>query len=425
MKFFSLFKRFFQSIGLISSVLTVASTLAASGFAAISLILITRQLGPQEFGYFSIAFAFIQIIVRITDFGLTSVIQKYTPHKHHQSEIQDLFSYVIQFKLKISVISWLLGLCLFLPITYFIRFDKPLLIFLAFGLSFATSFFEIFVAMLQAIQKYAYASLVNIGQSIIKLILAGILLITKLSTDIVFVIYASAPIFPFIFYKVLFPSWMRLNLSERYTEIPKKISKFAAHASVAYVSAGIIENLDVIFLQYYRGTYEAGVFSGVSRVALLFSMIGYALASVLNTRASKYTKKEDLKAFLKKCTGVALLSLLGYLLILPFIEPLIFYSIGSQFLSGASVLHTLMASSFLTILIVPFMSALMSFDRHHFFSLSGILQIVILIGGNLLFTSQYGIDATGWIRLVTRVFLLFYTLYTLYFAYKAKFAKES
>ena len=69
------------------SILTVsAGNFTGMMTSAIALIIYSRFMGPAEFGLFSVAFAFMQIVVRIADFGTNMAAERTIARAYdHQS----------------------------------------------------------------------------------------------------------------------------------------------------------------------------------------------------------------------------------------------------------------------------------------------------------------------------------------------------
>jgi O-antigen/teichoic acid export membrane protein len=222
------------------------------------------------------------------------------------------------------------------------------------------------------------------------------------------------------------PATVKFDLSIKNPKIKSKIWLLVKHSSIAVVSAGIIEHIDILFLKNNLTSYETGLYGGASRFALLFALVAYSLASVLNPRVALYKNYRHLSPYLKKSWMVVLLSLVGFLLFIPFARPLIELTIGSEYLPGLKILLMLAGASFIGIASVPFVALFYSFNADWYFSVSGMLQLVIVLVGNAFFVPVFGLEAAAWTRLIARLFLfLFSMLLGQYFYLKKYRAKSS
>ena len=170
-----------------------------------------------------------------------------------------------------------------------------------------------------------------------------------------------------------------------------------------------MEKVDVLFLQKNLTTYETGLYGGVSRIAMLFALVAYSLANVLNARVAKYKHREHLQQYIKKALGVVVLAALGFAAFVPIAKLVILLTIGPEYVAGVGVMLILTAASFLAIAAIPFIALFYSFDADWYFSISGILQLIIVLVGNAVFVPLYGLEAAAWTRLATRLFLFLFT----------------
>jgi O-antigen/teichoic acid export membrane protein len=198
----------------------------------------------------------------------------------------------------------------------------------------------------------------------------------------------------------------------------------AKHTSIAFVSAGIIENIDILFVQKYLSSYETGLLGGVSRIALLFSLIAYSLGNVLNPRVARYKDKKDVNSYIKKALFLLVACIAAFLAFIPFGKLAILLTVGPEYLPGINILYILTAASFLAIAAVPFLALFYTFEASWYFSVSGILQLVIMIVGNAVFVPLYGLEAAAWTRLSTRLFLFIFTCLVALHQYKKRYPRH-
>ncbi len=413
---------FGSSIGLKQSTITVVGNLATTAISAIALIVISRFLGPSKFGEFSVGFSLVLILNRINDFGLSYVVQKYAASED-QTQVNRIFSYTLRLKMMIWLGVTAIGILISGWLTQTLHFSQPLIIYLSFVLSGCTVLYEQLQAMLQALHRFSQVVIMNFIQSVAKLV-GSLTIFWALSHESlpVFVWYMFAPLLPILATTRLLPQWVKIDLRGSFAVEKKLISTMARHAAVAYVIAGIIDNVDVLFVQHYLNTYETGLLSGVAKIALVFSTVAFSLGSVLNARVAHYQTKHDIDVFLKKSFGIVAATAIGFLAFLPFARLSIIFTVGEQYLSGQPILNIMVAAAFLTIAVMPFMALFFSFDVPWYFSSSAILQLVIVVVGNMWFVPLYGLVAAAWIRLITRFALLIFTLLVAFYAYRKKYA---
>ncbi|MEX0895716.1 MAG: oligosaccharide flippase family protein [Patescibacteria group bacterium] len=403
--------KFTHSQGVRQSGIMIVGNAAATGFAAIALMIISRSLGPEQFGVFSVGFAIVLMLSRINDVGLSFAVQKFASRSDDRGEKNNIYSYSFQLRLIAALFLMVIGVLITPTLAAWLNFPQQHIITIAFFLSGCTVIYEQLQAMLHSLQRFSQSVLTNAIQAIIKLLSAIAISLTAPQAILPFFIsYIIAPIIPLLFFRKLFPAWVKVDLFKTYWEEQKLLKGMAFHSGVGLLALGIIENIDVLLVQGYLDSYETGLLSGASRIALMFSLLAYSLGSVLQPRVARYTDRRHLKSYLKKASLLAAASLLGFTLLAPLSHWFILFTIGPEYLESAHILTILLAASFLTIAVMPFIAVFFSANMPWYFSVSGILQVIILVGGNILFLPEFGLEAAAWSRLVTRVFLLFFTV---------------
>jgi O-antigen/teichoic acid export membrane protein len=414
-----------KSAGLRQSFLTVVGNLFGTGISAIALILFIRILGPEKYGEFSVGVAIVLMLTRLNDFGLNPTIVKFASETKKQSERNFIYNFTLKRKLMISVILIIIGVAFFKTIAKSLNISEPLIILISFTFGLATTYYEYLLSVLQSLHLFSKTVLINAMQAIVKLIVALTLLFIG-THDLIppYFWYVFATFIPFLIFKKLVPKWVNLDFSLKNKSLQKKIWKMATHASIGLIAAGIIENIDILFVQKYLTTYETGLYGGISRIALLFAVMAYSLGNVLNARVARYRSADHLEKYFKKALGLSVLVLFSFLIFIPLAKPALLLTIGAEFLSGTNILLILTAGSFLALAAIPFIALFFALDADWYFSVSGILQLLIVLAGNFFFVPKYGLQAAAWTRLATRIFLLLFTMLASWLTFKKQYAKK-
>ena len=419
------FKSLLSSTGLRQSAFSLVGNTAATGISAISLMFISRLLGPEKFGEFSVGFALVLILLRVNDFGLNATIQKFVGERPDKKDILDINSYTLRLKFITTIIILILAVLTTPFLADVLNFPNQNLLLFSILFGIWTVYYEQLQSMLQALHLFGQAIVINVIQATIKLLAAlSFYFFSIESTVVILNTYMFAPAVPLLFSKKLLPSWFSFKFSVPTPEMKTKVLSMAKHTSVAFISAGIIENIDILFVQRYLNFYETGLLGGVSRIALLFSLIAYSLGNVLNPRVSRYKTKKDVGSYIKKAFLVLVACIVGFVAFIPFGKLAVLVTVGPEYLPGIDILYILTAASFLAIASIPFLALFYTFEASWYFSVSGILQLLIMIIGNAVFVPIYGLEAAAWTRLVTRLFLFVFTFGVALYLYRKKYARE-
>jgi O-antigen/teichoic acid export membrane protein len=422
----ALFKQAFYSTGLRQSLVMVVGNVLSTGISAVALILISRMLGPTKFGEFSVGFAIVLMVSRLNDAGLSATILKFAASTDDRKQINSVFSTTLRFKLLLTMIIVVVGVLISPLLAKLLNFNHPDILAASFVFGVCTVYYEQLLAMLQALQKFSSSVLINTLQAAVKLASVGVFFFAGISSSLtVFSVYVAAPFVPVLFTKFLVPNWVKIGIQADNAQLTTKIRQMAYHSSVAFISAGVIENVDILFVQRYLNTYETGLLGGVSRIALMFALIAYSLGNVLNSRVSRYQTKEHLATYLKKAGGIVVLTLASFILFLPFAKYFILLTIGQDYMVGLPILIILVAASFLAIASIPFIALFYSFDASWYFSVSGIMQLIIVLVGNAVFVPIYGLEAAAWTRFATRLFLFLFTTLLGIYLYYTKYVRRA
>ena len=401
-----------QSQGLRLSALMTVGNLMAAFFSAIALLYISRYLGPEEFGYFGVGFSIILILSRIIDAGLTQSLMKYIPQTVSLKESSLLIGWATKIKLAVYLVTLTIGLLLSPWLVRQLNFEVPQIFFLAFVLSIATVGFEHVSAILLSFRMVKQAVLANITQAVTKLLTALMLiLILQGSTMWLFLAYMISPIVPVLLIRKLIPTGITINFfGQQFANQRQRMGLMASHAAIGYIAAGLIENVDILFIQAYTDPYSTGLFAGASRITMLVMILAYSLANVLNPRVARYKDVNHLKRYFVKASLLALAVVIIGIGIIPLSKVILLVTIGSAYVGATASLQLLLASAMITIASVPFIALFFAYEKAEwYFSFSGLIQLLVVVLGNYLFVPTMGIEAAAWTRLVAKLVLFFST----------------
>ncbi len=414
-----------QSEGLRHSILTVSSYAIASAFSALAIILISRLLGPVDFADFSVAFSLSLILNRFNDFGLSSVIQKYVGGEWRHHKISAYLSILLKYRLVLSILIALFGLIFANQIAAYLQINNPLLIPLTFIFSTSVTHFESAQITLQSLAKFQLAAYNYLLPSLIKLTMALVVFFLQIrDTQLILSIYLLSTLPSLLIAELFKPKWIAYQLDKNFKKEEVKVLTLLKHTAFGIIAAGIIENIDILFAKHYLSAYEAGLLAGVNKIAMLLYVVAYALANVLNPRVAAYKDRHNFNSFLQKAWLITVLAVLGFFVSLPLIGLLIQWTIGPAYLAGREILVILLASGFLSIIVIPFIATFYAFKNNSYFSLAAILQLLIVLIGNFYFVPKFGLDASVYTRLIARVALLLFTWLMLWSNYRREFLKE-
>jgi O-antigen/teichoic acid export membrane protein len=408
--------KIFSSEGLRKSIFLVSANLTATAIAAVSLIIFSRILGPTKFAEFSVGVSIIFILIRLTDLGSTQALLRFIPIKKSNQEKTFLFQQLTFWRAKLTVIILILA-TLAAYVSLKLGYSaKPEIVFGAILFTAIIAIYDHFYHGLLSLGLIAQAASMNGIQAVTKLIAAIAAMILGVSTAIVnFTLYSLAPVLGVISGFIFLPQWIKKISTHTKKQLPAKINTFISHSAIGVIAAGVMENISVLQLKGMLGDFETGVFGGISRISL-FAILGATyLSQVLFPRVTKYTQRDVQKKYLKKTALFIILISVGFLLYIPFNKLAILLTLGSAYLPGQQELLVLMAAALVYAATVPLAALFYAGDKYWYFSLSGIIQILIVVLGNLVAVPRFGLlGAAGVILLARGVVLILTGVLSLY-----------
>lgn len=411
-------QRLLHSQGLQQSAVTLIGNTAATAISAVALMVYSRALGPEQFGEFSVGFALTMILVRLNDFGMSTALLKFGAQKQSIEQRSTLFFLTLRYKILFSIVIIAISFFGANWIAKLFNLTNPNIILVASTVGLSAVYYEQLLNTLQSLHRFNQAISVNVIQAVVKAIWAVGMLITGAGSALAtFGLYVAAPLAPLVFIRSYLRDVVQPTAAKPNLKMQRSVAMLSAHSAVGLISMAIIDNIDVLYLQKYLTSYEVGLYGGVSRISLLFGLIAYSLGTVLYPRVAQYSSRATLKSYLKKALLILGATILGFLCFIPLGKLTILLTIGSQYLSGLPILYILVAASFVAIASVPFAALFFSFNADWYFSIGGILQLVIILVANAYFIPTYGLAAAAWARLGTKIVFFFFTVIVGYVLY--------
>ena len=409
----ALLKKLSESEGLKSSAIVTFGNLGGTAISAIALIILSRFLGPDQFGVFSVGFSLLLILNRAGDLGINLATQRYLASKDNpqkQTLIQSVF--VIKTLISLLILGFGLIFSNYLA-THFLHLENSLIIKFAFLSSVAVIYFEYVNTIIQSLQYFTSFAVSILIQALLKILgVITMIVFSFLSPANSVILYGLTPLISGLvisFTKKL--DLLNLSLTKKIiiTDL-KIIAPTIKWTSLAVIAAALADNIDVLIVQNLLNSTQTGIFSAGVRLATFVSLIGLSIGIVLNIRVAKYTTKNHLDKYLAKAKWLALLSFFAILLLTPFSRLMLLLTAGSSYLEGTATLVLLLISTAFLTATAPYVSLFFLYDKPQYFAISGILTALILIISDFFLINSFGILGAGYARIITRASVLVFTL---------------
>lgn len=433
-----------------SFVMSIGNVVTA-GLMAVAMILAARALGPEDFGIFSIVVSVMFIFSIVTDFGLHQLIPRLFHRWEEKKQLQNLFmQWMYKWKIRLSLLLLIVSGVTVPVLQSVLGINDPVLLWFALLGAILLGWYEFVHLALSSLHKFTAVSLLTVLQALVKCI--GFIFIVLVLMDSVEVfgflepfrlgtfsidavnllrifvgIYCVAPITSLVWSSV-FNTWQANqnseanNLKAQFQTISKAVWRFLPHAAVGTVTMILIQNVDILLVNNQLNTFETGIYAGALRVTMVISLFTFAISSVLNNRITRYNTIERISSYLIKSLALTLVSLIGFIVFIPFAQPILTLTIGPEYLSGLIPFIILIGNAFLGLALVPYTSFFFRLDVPWANSVGGLLQLVPLLGLNILFLQRYGLVVASLARVGGTLLFACLVIYLVWRSWKKAFS---
>jgi O-antigen/teichoic acid export membrane protein len=403
-----------KSPSLISIFVLGGGTMVGTLISAITLIVFSRLLGPAQFGLFSAAFALMQIVIKLTDSGTSTAVERALARAYSSrtNSITSIMTVAAYLKIILYIFWVIIGWFSAEGIArHYLNIEDVSLIRLSLILSLGTVIFEYSTAVFQSAGKFTLVARITLAQALGKLF-GGLLLISQsaLNATTALWLYGVMPALGTIAGWMSSPTHLTFKLSKRWQADTYAILRVAKWTGIATIAATLADNLDTLMVQSMMTLYDTGVWSAAARIATFANLIPWTIGSVLSIRVTQFHEKKHVAAYLKKAKVIGLTTALLIGLIVPFSGLALYVTVGSEYLSGTTALMLMLVATALTSINAPISALYYLFDKPQYYAYAGLISTVLLIVLDYLLIPIYGINGAAVTRIIVRLGVLIFTL---------------
>ncbi|MFZ2202280.1 MAG: oligosaccharide flippase family protein, partial [Microgenomates group bacterium] len=328
-------------------------------------VITARGLGPSAFGLFSALTALVTLLSSMGDLGISSALVNFLPKVADRRNV--LISVTFWFQIAVTLVLTLALMAAGLFHGYIVPGSTPqhfIIIGVLTGLYVLQGFA---LGIFNAEKKFLRASLLQGSDSVIKLIIVGGLFFSRnLNIELAILANIFSCFISLIYgfwgeFRNIRPIFPRAQLAE--------IFQFSKWIALSRTFGVMISRVDVVLLNLLAGSFQAGIFSAASRIALVFALLVSSIGAVTAPRFSAFIRKEDIRRYLKKVAlmvgGISLIMLSTVVLA----DPIVRIIFGEKYLAAIPVFRAM------TLAMIPFLLSVItsqpliySFNQPKFFS---------------------------------------------------------
>lgn len=375
-------------------VINSGSSAAASAFGLLFFILISRSLGPNQFGLFSGLIALSLLLSDLFDLGINTSIPKFIAKYDnilHRAEMGRFLA--LAFIIKIALIGSvsLIGCLLVIPLTksLFNSEISPTVLSLTLGGAVVLALFNFTMAALQSRRNYLSSGMSNITGNLLRLILLIVLLLfLHLSIVIGIFIYFLGNLIAAIIGLI----WLPIKLFKIPTSKDLKVFfSFNKWLSIAIILSAVSSRLDSILLIKLNSSFQAGLYGASSRVTFIFPLLISSLSGVWSARFSLIDRKAEANKLFSKVSQFVLIISVGVIALIPFSGIIINILYGKGYLEAVLPLQLLFFGWVIFLITVPAIQYIIYYlGRSHLYAFIILIQFIFIVGLDFLLIPSSG-----------------------------------
>jgi len=395
-----------RTSGLLEDVWQVFNgNVVSQGLAFFTLIVISRTLGPDNYGLFSISIAFFLVFLQFSEFGLTVPYVRESSKLRATPEYANLLFTVLVLRLAIST-ALCFGVYFFSSLISMLVYDSPAYAGLIVAIASATlphSALGMITSHYQATGQFSKYSRVNILHNLLRfLIVIATLFASTNSHQLLLAIYA------YVFSGSLIVAYFAIHgLGARFrfvTLYVRRVFGLGCWIFLSTLSVMLMSRLDVFMLQRMSGSLDTGLYSAASQLAMIFPMITTSVITALLPKVAGLIRDTSVKSYVMMVLSkshYAILVLAGLLLISPLLFRVVY---GDQFSEGLLIFQILLPAFAIGIIINPLSIVFYETEKAYFLVVMNVIQLVVNFFGNLVFIPIYGAEGAAMVTTAVQVF---------------------
>ena len=338
-----------------------ASSLVTAGVGFIASLTVARSLGPTSFAIIAGYSAIVATLAGFTDFGLgTGLIKHTAPHlKGDESRVRAIkyFRLVFLAELVIGLVLLLVGLAFSSTIAGLLG-QKELstgVVRVAIVAAAVASTGAYVGAAMAAYKKFKLNALLSISFSVVRLL--ATLALWKyggLTVGNILGLYLMLTVLNVLVGFVILPKdYLAPSSTADLKRAGKKLFTFSAWLTLSFFMTSIMGKLDFFYLLGIKGATEAGVYAAAQQLAVVYTLLLGAIATVLTSHVSEKTNYIQKLAFLKRTLPISAVGAVVFVVsgaLAPEVIELLF---GPKYAGAAMPLRLLAANLAINFILLP------------------------------------------------------------------------
>lgn len=406
--------------------ITFSESVVTKGLNFVIILLLTRNLGPEEYGKYSFIFVTVATCSALFDFGMENTAVRFAAREKDKK--QGIFGLYFSVKLCTLLIlvlvftfggEWLFSLMHKDAVTRYLPFLITGLI--------GESLFFVNDTYLQANQRFQLRAALNIVRYFAALLLVlSLFLGNKMHLQYVFYVYMVPLLFSMLFLGK-YCSFIRAYLKDRLQKpLMSEIVGYEKWMFVYSTAYNLLGRIDFFMLGFWVGFQQLGIYNAAYQLCSIVSFLPVALGKVLLPALSELSEVEIFRKT-KKLVRATTLICVAAMFLIPLTSWLVPFLFGKDYIAAVPILQILLFTFIIGLMSMPYEQSLYSLGRPKVLSIGRYIQLGMIIVLNMSLLPFAGIIYGAYIVALTGLLgRLFYLIYSrwFYLAYEGKVMAE-
>ncbi len=390
----------FKNVGI-----TFGETFLTKGMSFLILLILTRLLGPEDYGRYSFIFVAVALLTALFDFGMENTAVRFSAKmKDREKSIFGLYALIkiiILFVLSLILAQW--------GPTFFHWFHKeemiPYLPFLIAGL-IGESLYFLNDTYLQATKKFTLRAVLNVLRY---LTLLGYVIFLASTSQMTLHLTFYMLLMPAVFFFFFIPRFVIYIKAYCTTLIPIDLGGVIIYYQGGMLTYSVANNLigrvDMFMLAIWVSFESLGLYNTAFQLCAVISFIPFVIGKVLLPTLSESTHDVIFQTTDRLVQGIIRLAIIG-LIGIPLAYWVIPLLLGPAYSAVIPLWQILFVAFLLGFAGMPYEQALYSLGKPKVLTFSRYLQLLVVIVLHALTIPTWGIYAAAFNTLLGR-FLYF------------------
>ena len=385
--------------------ITFFENVLSKGLNFLVILVLTRTLGPEDYGKYSFLFVTVALCSALFDFGMENTAVRFSSRDKEKSE--QIFGLYLGVKLLILLglvlavvfgVGWLVAWMGKSAIT-------PFLPFLIIGL-LGESLFFVNDTFLQANRNFQFRAILNIARySIVLLYVLFLMTGAHVTLQYVMYIYLIPLIFSMVFlgrYRAFLAAYFRKGLD---TRLMREIVGYEKWMFSYSIANNLLSRVDFFMLGFWVGFQDLGIYNAAFQLCAIVSFLPLVLGKVLLPTLAELKPEQIFRTSGKIIRGTTMMSL-GAALLIPLSQWVVPMLLGPAYGNSVHVLQILLLAFIAGLLSMPYEQALYSLGKPEILCVCRYFQLFLIVILNVLLIPSFGIYAAAFTALLGRVLYL-------------------